>query len=350
MDAEDEGEGSFRDYSSSLTLKKDHRSRPLWVTADGLIILEAFSPIYLQAYDFLVAIAEPVSRPEFIHKYKLTPNSLYAAVAVSIETESIIEVLGRLCKTELPQSVVKFIRQCTSRSGKAKIVLKDNRYYVESSHPEVLRELLQYDTIANARAEELETSEDTSKAKGEFLTTSAPMEMRQNLEYMKLGRNMRDSDAGAVVEANEDDSDLDEDVIAGTMPGQTLRKVSFMIKQECVQAVKRCALRQAHYPLMEEYDFRHDTKNPSLPTFDLRPTTRIRSYQEKSLSKMFGNERARSGIIVLPCGAGKSLTGVTAACTIKKSTIILCINNVSVEQWKQQFLQWTTLTVTILRL
>ena len=26
-------------------------------------------------------------------------------------------------------------------------------------------------------------------------------------------------------------------------------------------------------------------------------------YQEKSLSKMFGNGRARSGIIVLPCGA-----------------------------------------------
>ena len=33
---------------------------------------------------------------------------------------------------------------------------------------------------------------------------------------------------------------------------------------------------------------------------------------------MFGNGRARSGIIVLPCGAGKTLTGVTAASTIRK--------------------------------
>ena len=48
------------------------------------------------------------------------------------------------------------------------------------------------------------------------------------------------------------------------------------------------------YPLMEEYDFRHDTINPSLK-IDLKPNTRIRSYQEKSLSKMFGNGRARSG-------------------------------------------------------
>ena len=34
--------------------------------------------------------------------------------------------------------------------------------------------------------------------------------------------------------------------------------------------------------------------------------------------------RARSGIIVLPCGAGKTLVGITACCTIKKSTIVLC--------------------------
>lgn len=51
-----------------------------------------------QAYDFLVAIAEPVSRPEFVHEYKLTPYSLYAAVAVSIDTDSIIKVLNRLSK------------------------------------------------------------------------------------------------------------------------------------------------------------------------------------------------------------------------------------------------------------
>lgn len=57
------------------------------------------------------------------------------------------------------------------------------------------------------------------------------------------------------------------------------------------------------YPLMEEYDFRGDVTTPNM-NLDLKPLTRIRTYQEKSLSKMFGNGRARSGIIVLPCGAG----------------------------------------------
>lgn len=39
------------------------------------------------------------------------------------------------------------------------------------------------------------------------------------------------------------------------------------------------------YPLMEEYDFRNDKVNPDVP-MDLKPHTRIRRYQERSLSKV----------------------------------------------------------------
>lgn len=60
-----------------------------------------------------------------------------------------------------------------------------------------------------------------------------------------------------------------------------------------VEHVKKAAT-DMDYPLMEEYDFRNDTINPALK-IDLKPNTRIRAYQEKSLSKMFGNGRARSG-------------------------------------------------------
>lgn len=40
--------------------------------------------------------------------------------------------------------------------------------------------------------------------------------------------------------------------------------------------------------MLEEYDFRNDTVNANLD-IDLKPATVIRSYQETSLSKMFGN-------------------------------------------------------------
>ena len=49
---------------------------------------------------------------------------------------------------------------------------------------------------------------------------------------------------------------------------------------------KRC--NELDYPILEEYDFKNDTVNPDLD-IDLKPSTTIRPYQEKSLNKMFGN-------------------------------------------------------------
>jgi hypothetical protein len=70
--------GNYHDYSKELTLKPDNDQRPIWISKDRLIFLEAFSPLYQQAYDFLVAIAEPEKRP--------------AAVAISIDANSILKV------------------------------------------------------------------------------------------------------------------------------------------------------------------------------------------------------------------------------------------------------------------
>ena len=86
---------------------------------DGRIFFETFSPIYKQAYDFLIAVAEPQSRPEMIHEYQLTPHSLYAAVSVGIETETIIKILEKLSKVFLADDIKDFIRKSTENYGKA---------------------------------------------------------------------------------------------------------------------------------------------------------------------------------------------------------------------------------------
>jgi DNA excision repair protein ERCC-3 len=107
-----------RDFSS-LPLKADHTSRPIYISpASGNIILEAFHPLASHATDFLIAIAEPVSRPSHIHEYKLTPHSLYAAVSVGLQTNDIIEVLNRLSKVPVPEEICNFIRECTVSYGK----------------------------------------------------------------------------------------------------------------------------------------------------------------------------------------------------------------------------------------
>jgi hypothetical protein len=54
-------DGKTKDFSK-LELKPDHVNRPLWACDNGRIFLETFSPLYKQAYDFLIAIAEPVCR------------------------------------------------------------------------------------------------------------------------------------------------------------------------------------------------------------------------------------------------------------------------------------------------
>ena len=117
-------------------------------------------------------------------------------------------------------------------------------------------------------------------------------------------------------------------------------KVRFEIDASNIEEIKKdCILNK--FPLLEEYDFTSDSKNPNLD-ISLRLKNPARPYQEQALSIMFNNNRARSGIIVLPCGAGKTLVGIMVTATIKKSTVVLCNSGVSVEQWYREYQEWTT--------
>ena len=287
------------DYSD-LPLKADHPARPCWTCPDGTIYLEAFHPLYAKAYDFLVAIAEPVARPEYLHEYKLTPYSLYAAVATNIDTESIVRVLGRFSKNKLPDGVADFVRECTRRYGKAKLVLKSNRYHVESEHPEVLRELLRDDLISQARVSTTDgdagggAGDGTGKtADGKdrdgFVVHTKAEEMEENLRILREMDGDSSDDDGEAGEGGGGRGSRRASSAAATT-------VSFVIRAESVEVVKRRAI-DLDYPLMEEYDFRNDTANADVP-MDLKPHTRIRRYQERSLSKV----RALMFLLLYGCG------------------------------------------------
>lgn len=312
---------------SYLKLKPDHFLRPIWISpTDGRIILESFSPLAEQAQDFLITVAEPRSRPSHVHEYAITLYSLYAAVSVGLETDDIVAVLNRLSKTPVPESFLKFIRDATVKFGKVKLVLKHNRYFVESTQADILQMLLKDPVIGPLRVQ----------GEKDLLLLSAPVQGdlvipgTKKPDEAKKDSEVEDIFASVIGKKAEDDDDDDLDKVH-----------SFEIASESVEIVKkRCY--EIEYPVLEEYDFRNDDRNANLD-IDLKPSTQIRPYQEKSLSKMFGNGRARSGVIVLPCGAGKTLVGITAACTIKKSVIVLCTSSVSVMQWRQQFLQWCTI-------
>lgn len=302
-----------------------------------LSILEAFAPLASAAQDFLIAIAEPVSRPSLMHEYVITKPSLHAAMSVGLETNDIIEVLSRLSKIPLPHGLISRIREWTSSYGKIKLILKHNRYWLESSVPAYLEQLLNDEVIRTCRVhrdeEQSEVTFGVDKAQRDFVIpgTEEARAIEGGASIENVRNREKDDVIGAVIGINETD-ELDEDE---AMP-------PFEIAGERMEEVrKRC--KDIDLPALEEYDFRNDTVNPNLD-IQLKPMTIIRPYQETSLSKMFGNGRARSGIIVLPCGAGKTLVGITAACTIRKSALVLCTSSVSVAQWKQQFLQFSNIS------
>ncbi|XP_034641551.1 general transcription and DNA repair factor IIH helicase subunit XPB [Trachemys scripta elegans] len=324
-----------KDYRLQMLLKGDHSSRPLWVAPDGHVFLEAFSPVYKYAQDFLVAIAEPVCRPTHIHEYKLTAYSLYAAVSVGLQTSDITEYLQKLSKTGVPDGIIQFIKLCTVSYGKVKLVLKHNRYFVESTHPEVIQQLLQDHVIKECRLRNAE-GEETELITETFTSKSAISKSSDGGPSTSQGTDAQNkSDVPADLYEFYEQMDKDEEEEEET------QTVSFEVKQEMIEELqKRCI--HLEYPLLAEYDFRNDSVNPDI-NIDLKPTAVLRPYQEKSLRKMFGNGRARSGVIVLPCGAGKSLVGVTAACTVRKRCLVLGNSSVSVEQWKAQFKMWSTI-------
>ncbi|KAK7110555.1 general transcription and DNA repair factor IIH helicase/translocase subunit XPB-like [Littorina saxatilis] len=339
-----------QDYRKLLELKSDHGSRPLWIAPNGHIFLESFSPVYRHAHDFLIAISEPVCRPQHIHEYKLTAYSLYAAVSVGLQTGDIIEYLRRLSKTTLPDGIIEFIKLCTLSYGKVKLVLKHNRYFVESQYPDVLQKLLKDPRIQDSRKRQEGEEENTeSLIPGEVSGKSA-LQFKKPASS-KPGEGQPGTSADDPQNGEETKEEVPEDIFnfyekmdredEDEEEEGGMKTVSFEVKQEGVEDVqKRCI--ELEYPLLAEYDFRNDTVNPDI-NIDLKPSTVLRPYQEKSLRKMFGNGRARSGVIVLPCGAGKTLVGVTAACTVRKRCLCLATSGVAVEQWRSQFKMWSTI-------
>ncbi len=67
----------------------------------------------------------------------------------------------------------------------------------------------------------------------------------------------------------------------------------------------------------------------------------LRDYQQKAVDNFF---EGGSGVVVLPCGAGKTLVGAGAMATAKTTTLILVTNTVSARQWRDELLKRTSLT------
>ncbi|MEE6305427.1 DNA repair helicase XPB [Plantactinospora veratri] len=74
---------------------------------------------------------------------------------------------------------------------------------------------------------------------------------------------------------------------------------------------------------------------------DGKPAWELRSYQREAVQTFWAGG---SGVVVLPCGAGKTLVGAAAMAEAKATTLILVTNTVAGRQWKRELVARTSLT------
>jgi DNA excision repair protein ERCC-3 len=72
----------------------------------------------------------------------------------------------------------------------------------------------------------------------------------------------------------------------------------------------------------------------------------LRHYQSEAAEVFYagGSAQGGSGVIVLPCGAGKTIVGMAAMTQLQTSTLILTPNTIAVRQWMDELIDKTTLT------
>jgi DNA excision repair protein ERCC-3 len=73
----------------------------------------------------------------------------------------------------------------------------------------------------------------------------------------------------------------------------------------------------------------------------LNDTIALRRYQREAVEAF---QRAGNGVILLPCGAGKTVVGVAVACDVSSPTLILGPSRSVADQWSDTFLSATSLT------
>ena len=285
--------------------------KPLWTSPNGYILFEIFIKTIEEIEDFLITISEPVSRTKMIQEFVLTPSALYAAVTSGMETQDVLKIIAKLSKNLLPKVVYKMIKVCTKFYGKMHLILYKHSYFIYTPDLLLVKSLLKDTEIGN-------------------FTLNLIWQSKKDYRYKKIIKN-----------------DLKNSLNSKRNPNfnrlSNLFHTQIIIwldsKKNNVEKIRRRCV-ELDCPLLEEYDFIHDIHVCSIK-IDLNPDTRIRKYQEKALSKMFNKSRARSGVVVLPCGAGKTIVGIAAITIIKKTALIVCNSTVSVEQWRKQFLKWS---------
>lgn len=254
-------------------------ANPLIVQGDYTVLAEVDSPGFAAARNRLIRFAELIKSPEYIHTYRITPLSIWNACASGISRQEIGTALEQYSKYPVPEHVLTQIGDYISRYGKLKLIKDAHELILDAEDRRVAREI--------------ENDKTIRKLMGDSLSPTRFIIPSENRGRIKQ----------ALIKAGYPAEDL-----AGYAEGAPL---SF--------SLRRCALSGAPFEL--------------------------RSYQRQAVDSFHasGSPRGGSGVIVLPCGAGKTIVGISCMEKLQTSALILTTGTTAVKQWKSELLDKTTL-------
>lgn len=288
---------------------------PLIVQSDRSLLLDVHAPLAEECRNALIPFAELEKSPEHLHTYKLSPLSLWNAASANFSADDAVSVLKKYARYEIPQSVIMWIKEISSRFGKIKLINAPNVHFPDDKEKIIYKKNEDGTEIAEKITEQYL-----------FLVADAlPIfkEINANHSVKKM-------------------LTLPTESVAPDAP-----EFSYILKLTDRGTIKQLLL-QAGWPVKDEVplcdgemlDIHLKAKTSSGKTFE------IREYQKKSAEALIGNKGPGTGFgtIVLPCGAGKTIVGMQIMNMLKTSTLIITTNISAVHQWIDELLDKTTLT------
>lgn len=314
---------------------------PLIVQGDRSLLLDVHSPLAEECRNALIPFAELVSSPEHLHTYKLSPLSLWNAASAGFSAEDAINVLLKFARYDVPQSIGMWIKETASRFGKLRLIEGPQRKIPQGE--DFITEKYLY-LVSSSLPVFKEISVNPSVKK--YL---APCQFG-SFKYTNMEAALKNSSSPATKISEIKDADypfeLSEEALKVQISDE--EKNNCFILQLTDRGTIKQLLIQAGWPVKDEVSL-----NDGEPlNVNLRTTTasgkplEIRDYQRKSAAALVGDKGPGTGFgtIVLPCGAGKTVVGMTIMDLLKTSTLIITTNISAVHQWIDELLDKTDLT------
>jgi len=254
----------------------------LIIQSDGFLFLETQSPLFEQARNEISLFAELIKSPEYVYTYRITSPSLWNAASSGLKKGNILNILEKYSKYPIPENIKVEIQDIIDRYGKIKLIKSSqNDYILYSKDDFLITEIFHNQKIKKFIKEKVDRNN---------LVINPLFRGHLKQELIKIGFPVED--------------------LAGYEEGSYL---DIELRDTCLFKKK--------------------------PFF-------LRKYQKDASEAFLVNntEKGGSGVVVLPCGAGKTIVGLKIMAELKTQTLILVANITAARQWIEEILDKTTLT------